>query len=345
MNTQMRNRVIAVTTSCLALLFPLSALAQGAPIVFTDIPKDSPVLAAAEYLASKGIVQAGGAFRPNDKLTRAQVAKILVVPLVAPDQLQKITSSTFTDVPSGQWFVPYVEAARALGIVDSAPTFKPNGAVTKAAFLKMLFVSKKLNYQGSFSDLQRPISLDVQNPADWFYPVMRFALASSVTAVGQDGSLGASQEITRGQMALLYYRLDMYTEGRRTQALLSQAETDIGNVLQLLNAKDMSQAEWAAARSVLATRGALAARPTEPLVKGAVKISEGFQSLVMGYKAGTSGNFDGAIASAKEAYGLASKAKEFAPGLAPIANQMQAIAKKMADDARTIKSQPAAPVK
>lgn len=346
MNTALRTRLTTATLSFFVVaLFPFSVVAQGGPAAtFSDIPKDSPVLPAAQYLVEKGLIQVGGVFRPNDKVTRAQVAKILVAALVTPDQLKQITSSQFTDVPAGQWFVPYVEAARVLGIVDSAPTFNPNGAVTKSAFLKMLFKSKKLNIDGAFSDFQKPLATDVQDVRSWVFPVMRFAIASSVTAVANDGSLGTAQEITRGQMAILYYRLDMYLAGRRTQALLSQAETDIGNVLQLLNAKDMTQAEWAASRSVLATRGALVIRPTEPLVKGAVKVSEGFQALVTGYKAGISGNFDGAIASAKDAYTLADKAKGFSSALSPIAGQMQTIAKKMADDARQMKAQPAAAI-
>lgn len=330
---------VGVTVLFVLILLPLRAGAQAGTVTFTDIPKDSPVLAAAEYLAAKGIIQSGGAFRPDDKLTRAQVAKIIVVPLVSADQLGLITGSTFSDVPAGQWYVPYVEAAKALGIVNDAPTFNPNGNVTKAAFLKMLFTGKKLNFTSAFSDLNKPLAVDAQNVNDWTYPIMRYALASSVTAVNQEGYVGTAQEITRGQMAILYYRLDMYLEGRRTQALLSQAETDIGNVLQLLNAKDMSQAEWAASRSVLATRGALAARPSEPLVKGAVKVSEGFRSLVEGYKNGSAGNYDASITSAKEAYALATKAIEFAPGLSPIAAEMQAIAKGMADDARQMKAQ------
>lgn len=341
----MQNRVVVRAASLVVLtLLPLSVLAQ-ADATFTDLSTDSPVLPAVRYLAEKGLIQSAPLFRPDDKVTRAQVAKILTVPLVDAEQLRLITASSFADVPAGEWFVPYVEAARALGIVDSAPTFNPNGSVTKAAFLKMLFKSKKLGFSEAFGDLASPLGSDAQNTGDWTFPVMRFALASSVTAVNKDGTLGTGQEITRGQMAVLYYRLEMYLQGRRTQALLSQAETDIGNVLQLLNVQDMSQAQWAAARSVLATRGALASRPNEPLVKGAVKVSEGFRSLVAGYKAGIAGDYDAAIAAAKEAYALAVKAHEFAPGLSPIVTQMQGIAKNMADDAREMKAQAAATVK
>jgi hypothetical protein len=320
-----------------SLLFPIVASASS----FTDMPKDGAVYTAAAYLQSKNIVQDGPKFNPDGKLTRAQAAKILVAPLLLPEELAKITSSSFADVPAGQWFTSYAEAARKLGIVDSAPNFNPNAPVTKAAFMKMLFKSKKLDYLGAFADFTKPLATDVASTNDWFYPVIRFALASSMTAVNGEGKILPSSELTRGSMALLYYRLDMYLAGRRTQALLSQAETDIGNVLQMLDQKQLEQAEFASARSIMAARGALMAKPEEGIVKGAMKVSEGFQFLVASYKAGVEGRLDDAISAAKDAYNSAEKAKSFAPSLATVVDQMEKIAKTMADQARTLKTQPA----
>lgn len=326
------------TTLSLALALPVTALGAG----FSDVPTTSALYPATEYLKSAGIIQAADKFNPDGKLTRAQAAKVLVAPLVSAEELAKISASQFSDIPSGQWFTSYVEAARIMGLVDSAAKFNPNAPVTKSAFMKMLLKAKKLDYTSAFSDFSEPLSTDVPNTTDWFYPVMRFSLASSMTAVSQDGKLNPSQEITRGQMALFYYRLDMYTAGRRTQALLSQAETDIGNVLQMLDQKDAQQAQWASARAVIASRGALASKPNEPIVKGAMKVSEGFRSLVLAYKAGVEGNLDGVITYAKEAYASAEKAKGFSPGLSTIAGQMQTIGKNMADEARKLKAQPGA---
>lgn len=327
-----------VIMTSLGLSVPLVAFAAS----FTDIPADSAMRPAVDYLQSKGIIQDSPLFNPNGKLTRAQAAKVLVAPIVSAEELAKVTSSQFTDVPAGQWFTSYVEAARILGLVDSAEKFNPEAPVTKAAFMKMLFKAKKLDYVGAFSDFTKPLSSDVSSSTEWYYPIIRFGLAMSMTAVNAEGKLSPSSEITRGSMALLYYRLDMYQEGRRTQALLAQAETDIGNVLQMLEQKALNEAEWASARSVIAVRGALLAKPDEAIVKGAMKVSEGFQSLVVAYKAGAEGRLDDAINAAKEAYNLAEKAKSFSSTLTTIADQMQKIAKGMADQARELKSQPAA---
>ena len=328
-----------IATAIITAALSLPAVASAAS--YTDVQAGSPVATAAAYLQSKGIVQDAPTFNPDGKLTRAQAAKVLVAPLVSAEELAKITSSTFSDVPAGQWFTSYVEAARKLGIVDSAAKFNPNAPVTKAAFMKMLFTSKKLDYVGSFSDFKYPLSSDVASTSDWFYPVIRYGLAMSMTAVNAEGKLSPNAEITRGSMALLYYRLDMHLAGRRTQALLSQAETDISNVLQMLDQKQVNEAEWAAARSVIAARGALMAKPDEAIVKGAMKVSEGFQLLVVSYKAGIEGRLDDAINAAKAAYASAEKAKSFSPTLSTVTDQMQTIAKTMADQARTLKTQPA----
>ncbi len=334
-------RKLQMIVVAMAVAIPVGVWAQTPVPSFSDVPATSPLFPAVEYLKSKGIVQGGAKFNPNDKLTRAQAAKILVAPLVNADELKKITKSSFADVAPTAWYLSYTEAAKIIGIVDAAPKFNPDSPVTKAGFIKMLLVSKKVNYTAAFSDFTLGLSTDVPNANDWYYPVMRYAIAGSITAVGKDGILSPSREITRGDMALMYYRLDMYIAGRRTQALLSQTETDITNVLQMLDAKNVAQAEFASARAVIASRGALLSRPNENIVKGAVKVAEGFQSLVRGYKAGITGQLDIVIQSSKDAYAAADKAKAFSPGLATVTDQMKTIAKNMADEARKLKAQPA----
>ncbi len=328
------------------LTFTLSILASSLFVIgtataqeFTDISADSPLAPAVLYLKEKGMVQSAPLFKPNDKLNRAQAAKILAVPLKSADALATITTTSFTDVPAGSWYLPFAEAARTLGIVDSVEKFNPTGALTKAAFTKMLLSSKKIDYKTSFSDLTGPLSSDVSDASQWYFPVLRYALASSMTSISKDGNLSPGRELTRGDMALLAYRLDMYLAGRRTQALLSQGETEIGNVLAMIEAKSADQAELAGNRAVVTVRGALSAKPNEPIVKAATKVAEGYKHLALGFKAGNSGNLDACIDHAKQVYELADKAKEFNPDLAFITDKMQQSAKEMADAARKAKGQ------
>lgn len=338
----MRTTFIArfLVTAALATT-PLVASAQSS---FKDVPANHPASPAVEYLKQKGIIAgySDGTFRPDAKVNRAEAVKIIVAPYVSQEILATATASVYGDVPAGSWFLPYVEAARQmLQIIDgppAKPNFLPTSNVKKAEFVKMLLIANKVDPSTTLSEIRNGLATDVANPDEWFYPHMRFAVASSMTMVAEDGLLNPGQELTRAQVALLLYRLEMFKQGRRTQALLTEAETEILNVLALIDKQDIVNAEYAATRSTVAARGALISAPDEAIVKGAVKISEGFQSLVGAYKSGLQGNLDGTIALAGSAWNSAARAMEFSPGLSPVATQMQTIAKGLADEARALKA-------
>ncbi len=336
------SRILSALTVAALVAAPLSAFAQTSS--FKDVPTSHPASAAIEYLKEKNIISGypDGTFKPEAKVNRAEALKIIVAPYVTPEILATASSTVYVDVPTGSWFLPYVEAARQiLGIIDGPPkatNFNPTRNVNKAEFIKMLLIANKVDPTTTLGEIRGGLATDVTNPDEWFYPHMRFAVAASMTMVGEDGALNPGQELTRGQVALLLYRLEMFKQGRRTQALLTEAETEIINVLSLFEKKDIVNAEYAATRSTVAARGALISAPDEAIVKGAVKISEGFQALVQSYKAGLSGNLDGAIALSGTAWNSAAKAMEFSPGLNEVALQMQKIAKTIADDARALKA-------
>jgi len=327
---------------------PLSALAQAAVVTpsFKDVPTTNAAFSAIEYLKAQGVLQgyADGTFKPNQAVNRAEAIKILVSPLVSAADLKTYTSSVFSDVAASAWYVSYVEAARQkLHIIDGPPkasTFNPALPVKKAEFLKMLELSQGAKPAGDYSEIVLPLASDVSSSADWFYPYMRYALASSIMTVNTSGQLEPARELTRADIAVFLYRFVMYQQSRRTQALLSETENEIVNVLQQLDAKDLNQATYASARALLAARGALTSKPDEPLVKGALKTAEGFQLLVQAYAAGTAGKLDDVITLTKKAWTTADEARTLSPSLATLATQMQTIAKSMADNARTLLAKP-----
>ena len=332
-------------TGVLGLALPISVLAQSAQ-TFSDIPASSTFHSAAEYLYANGIMsgyeEEGGkrTFRPDNKLNRAEAVKLIVTPLMQADELATFTKSVYSDVPAGSWFLSAVEAARSkFGIIDykeSDPRFKPTDPVLKGQFLKMFLLASGVDAKSLYSEIKLPLSIDAQGVSEWYYPFLRYAIASSMTMVTQEGKFSLDRQLTRGDVALLIYRYEMYKEGRRTQALLSEAESEIVNVLQLMEADNIVNAEYAAARSLIAARGALTSKPDEPLVKGAVKTAEGFQTLTRAYRAGKDQKYQEVIQLTGDAWHLAEKAKAFSPSLTSVATQMQAIAKNMADQAREL---------
>jgi hypothetical protein len=325
----------------LTLAVPVLASAQS----FKDLAAGHPVYEAAEYLKSKGIISgySDGSFKPDKGVNRAEAIKIIVAPLIDAASIAQLTSSPFTDVKQGDWFLGYVEAARQNGIVDGPPNktaFNGGNPVLKAEFIKMLEQGHNAKPLETLSEIQLPVSPDVAKPDDWFYPYMRYAIASSMTMIGADGMLHPDRALTRGDCALILHRYLMYKEGRRTQALLSEAESEIIINLGALEKNDIVTAEYASARGLLAARGAHLSKPDEPIVQGALKTAEAFRALVRAYRSGLNKEYDQVTKLAGDAWNLATRAKELAPNLAAISDQVQTISKGMADSARTLMQQP-----
>lgn len=332
------------------MVLPSVAAAQdAAKPSFKDVPADHFAFAAVEFLKANNVLQGypDGTFKPEKVVTRAEAVKIIVSTLVGADQLAKVTGTQYTDVPSGAWYIPYIEFARGpLGMIDGPPattTFRGDAPVKKAEFLKILLQGYKnvsqdpVDALSMYSEIRLPLSSDVSSPDDWFYPYMRFAMASSMTLPNEQGFLLPGKELTRAEVSVLLYRFLMYRQGVRKQALLSLAESEILNILKLLDQKNVAEADYASNRGYLAARGALNSKHTpeeEGLIKGAVKTSEGFVALVDAYQSGAAGDLNGVVTHASDAWHLAEKAKEFSPSLQSIADQMQQISKNMADQAR-----------
>lgn len=317
-------------------IVPLSAHAE-----FSDVPGDHYAASAINYLQAEGIVSGyeDGTFKPSQAVNRAEAMKLIIAPLTEESDLEGITTTQFNDVSTDAWFLPYVEYGRSNSIIDGPPkkpAFNPGNTVIKAEFLKMLLLANDID-PNSYSEIALPLSDDVTNVNEWFYPYMRYALTASMTSISKQGTLNPGANLTRADTAVLLYRLLKYKEGVRTQALLGTAEQEIIVVLGSLEKNDITQAEYASARALLAARGAHASRADNEVVLGALKVTESFRALVRAYRAGLSQDYDQVIKLAGDAWTLASKASEFNSSMSNLTLQVQEIAKNMADDARALK--------
>ena len=72
-----------------------------------------------------------GLWKPYQTITRAQFTKMAVAAFTTP--LMDPAVASFTDVPKGSLYYPYIEGAKAAGLIDSATatTFAPNTAITR----------------------------------------------------------------------------------------------------------------------------------------------------------------------------------------------------------------------
>jgi hypothetical protein len=112
------------------------------PVVpdFSDVPFDSPYYQYIETAYVHGIISgySDGTFRPGNDVTRAQVAKMLV--LAKAWTLYFPAYPDFVDVPPDDWAYGYIESAFTHGIISGYAdgTFRPGSPVNRGQFSKML---------------------------------------------------------------------------------------------------------------------------------------------------------------------------------------------------------------
>ena len=114
-----------------------------------DIKVDSDVV---DTLVSLGVVNGytDGSFKPNDTVTRAEMAKMIYVLRTGNSDASAYNDdkTTFTDI-NGHWARGYVKYCQSLGIIagQSATKFAPDQTVTAQEAAKMLLVTLGYNAQ------------------------------------------------------------------------------------------------------------------------------------------------------------------------------------------------------
>ena len=92
-----------------------------------------------QVLMGLGVVAgyADGTFKPAQAVTRAEMAKLIVVALGLEDYA--VGTSKFTDMAGATWAQGYVNYAAGLGVILGYPdgTFHPNAQIKRGEFAKL----------------------------------------------------------------------------------------------------------------------------------------------------------------------------------------------------------------
>lgn len=150
-----------------------------------------------EHWTELGVINGygDGTFRPDQKVTRAEVSKILTAAYRLPTDVEE---TKFSDVSAAEWFYDYVQACAARGIVDGYPngTFKPNGNITRSEAVKMVCLAVGLSQEETgyekFSDAN-------QMPA-WAAGYWNALIKIGVVEGYENGVLRPNDMITRAEM-------------------------------------------------------------------------------------------------------------------------------------------------
>ncbi|MFC5604749.1 S-layer homology domain-containing protein [Sporosarcina koreensis] len=213
----------AVLTS--AIVAP--AVVSAAPTYFKDVPPSHVAYDSIMYMSGKGIINgyADGTFRPSEKVTRGQAAKILAISLNL--DLNNVRNPHFRDVPTSHGFYKYVAALYEAGIIDgySNGNFGVDDPLNRGQMAKIL----ALAYQFEKQPLRTAKFTDV--PPNAFYSVYLQSLIDNKITFGITPTRFApNQYVDRGQMAMFVHRGEL--ANNRTDTVTATISTFDGYSLQ-----------------------------------------------------------------------------------------------------------------
>jgi hypothetical protein len=207
-NMQKRHRMASIL---LAMVITVS-LPQSAFGSIIDIAGHwaAPVIG---LLEARGIVagDVDGRFSPEASLTRAQMAKIIVLGLGRESDAKLLATldSPFPDIARGHWATGYIaslaEQAVTLGYPDG--TFGPTDVVTRAQMALFLVRAAGLSGQARLQSFEVTTYVDDQAIPDWARGAVQVALANGLMAGFEDHTFRPLQPITKAEGSIALFRL------------------------------------------------------------------------------------------------------------------------------------------
>ena len=161
---------------------------------YTDVTAGTKVSEAVGILSNLGILTGfeDGTFRPDETVTRAQMAAIICRVLGYGDQAESSVGTTaFSDVAGDHWASGYINVAHAQQIINGYPdgTYRPENTVAYEEAIKMIVVA--LGYE-----------LAAQAKGGWSQGYLAIASGEGITR-NANGTVGSAA--ARSTIAVLVY--------------------------------------------------------------------------------------------------------------------------------------------
>lgn len=207
MHTYLKKTISLLATSALAFSLSTAAFARE----FVDMP-DNWTTSALQNAVENGLLSGDGdKIMPDDNITRAQMAAIIVRAFGATE---KADISGFTDVYADQWYYDEFSKAVAMGAFwGDGNLLKPNDFITFqecfSVVFNTFFLPKPQNYDEStntfimedLDELLKDIA-DKDDVAEWA-KMYAASLVKNGYWNGIDGKLTPTEYITRSEFAVL----------------------------------------------------------------------------------------------------------------------------------------------
>ena len=201
--------------SALALLL-LTAPTSAQAKMYKDVQPTDWYYKQVHTLSDKGILDGfqDGTFRPSDKVTRAQVTKILNA-TIRSEQLnhtKQREAIPFIDVRSDRWFAPHVATMYEYGIASGLPdrSFRPDRLIKRSEMARMLaetfHMDRAAGTAKTFSDV---------HPSKWYAPYVAQLSKANVTQGSTRGEFLPDAPVTRGELSIFLARAIEWNDSLR----------------------------------------------------------------------------------------------------------------------------------
>lgn len=276
----MKSRILSTTLLSLflsVLILPTLSLADTP--YFSDVTDDYVYHHSINFLKSENIISGyeDGTYMPNDYLTRATGAKMVLAAYAANTTIhldieEVDPSDTFADIQSSDWYAKYLVKAENLGIWgrDSDGRFNPQKPLSRAEFMKLLLVPSGINLDSLqntqlFSDVPKGV---------WFTKYMNYAGKYSIISPDRDNNLYPSQYISRGEAADWEYIIHLMTNSADTDMILAELKANIDEVFEAMQSGSLLGGKRNASFAVGLGQMLYNRAPTDPVFLSNAKLAK-----------------------------------------------------------------------
>ncbi|WP_399629251.1 S-layer homology domain-containing protein [Sporosarcina sp. SG10008] len=224
---------VAVATGTIAVGAPVYIKADEVKIpAFSDVKdiESHHFYESVRSLASRGIVKgfADGTFKPNQSVTRGQIASVLAQTIGL--DTKNVKNPGFKDLkvtdPHYGSIAALVEAGIVKGYDDK--TFKPGGSLTRAHIAKMISIGFNLEEAKLTNSPFKDVKAE-----HWFADYVQALITNEITTGTTPTTFEPNAFVTRGQMASLIVRSE-------TSSLVEQNDSTVKNTGKLVSVTNES---------------------------------------------------------------------------------------------------------
>lgn len=183
---------------------------------FRDVPEHHWAVTYIEEMAENGILAGypDGNFYPDNKITRAEFAKIMTVAAGMNINMSD-TVTIFEDVSADDWFAPYVKRAQYYlsgytTIMVEGSTYRPNQLALREDITVAMVKLKGYSVDGVDGSTLQTLITDSNSVSNHAQKYVVVAIQRGLISGYEDGTFKGQSSITRAEAAAIMWRAFQY---------------------------------------------------------------------------------------------------------------------------------------